>query len=170
MPATGLRLKLRTDGKTGFEGEFESGTPLIELAQAERKLELPDVMLKGTARIGPRDASVAVAELRMGRDKLAEGKLDYAYASGAANAEVDLDLDLPRTLALVRQILPASDLAMIESTSGRLRAHLKGERASQERWAGSLQVRHSDAAVHIRPVALADRPAGRTCRRFPRAL
>jgi hypothetical protein len=152
VPATGLRLQLRTDGKAGFAGDFESSTPLIELAQAERKLELPDVMLKGAARIGPRDASVAVAELRLGGDKLAEGKLDYAYVSSAANAEVDLDLDLPRTLALARQILPAADLAIVQSVSGRLRAHLKGEWASQAHWAGSVQVRHSDAAVQVQPL------------------
>jgi len=150
VPATGLRLKLRTDGKTGFEGNFESSTPLIEVAQADRKLDLPDVMLKGAARVGARDASVALTELRLADAKLAEGKLDYAYAGGAANAEVDLDLHLPRTLALARRILPAGDLAMIESASGRLRAHLKGEWASPEHWAGSVQVRHSDAAVHTR--------------------
>jgi hypothetical protein len=148
----GLRVKLRTDGKTGFEGEIDAGTPLIALTQGQRQLKLPEVLIKGTARGGASEVGVALAELRLDGQKLAAGKLDYAYASGAANAEVELDLDLARTLALARQILPEADLAIVQSASGRLRAHLKGEWASQEHWAGSVQVRHSDAAVHIQPL------------------
>ena len=150
IPMTGLRLKARTDGQGTLNCDFDSITPGVEVSQGTRHWRLPEAVVKGKAHADAERASVTLDEVLLGGEKLVQGTVRYAIASGAVEGDIGFDLDLARTLALARRALPESEQANVVSAAGRLRGGLEFAVAARADWSATLDIRDSDAVARVR--------------------
>jgi hypothetical protein len=149
-----LRASLDTDGANALTGRVEASTRSALLAQGGREFEVPAVAVKAAVRAGSQRVGVQLEELRLANDKLLEGGLEYAYASGDTLGNFAFDLDAARALGLVRRVLAKGNtggLADIESADGTLRGDARLARTAG-RWRAGLQLRDSEAGLQLRPL------------------
>jgi len=149
IPAAELRLKLRTDGRTSVESEVHASVQNLDVARETMRLRLPPIVVQGKARADAQRADIALSDVSLGGEKLAQGTVGYAFGTGVAEGDLGFDLDLARTLTLARQLLPAQEQEMVESVAGRLRGSLKVTFDARQQWAATLEVRDSDAAARV---------------------
>ena len=66
IPAAELHVQTRTDAKTALECDFQLSVASIQIARAERRLQIPDSSLEGKAVAHARELEVALGPLRFG--------------------------------------------------------------------------------------------------------
>jgi len=156
-----LRTEARTDAKTGVEFEFDASTDSVGIARAGERLDIPDVGVRGSVRIGAQESLIGLSEVRMGGIRLTAGELRYSAKEGALSGHSGYDLDIARGMEYARRLAPATArevLDWFQPITGRAqgRVRLAFGRAG---WNVGVNIDKSDVGVQVRdfpgPVRLA---------------
>jgi hypothetical protein len=152
LAAVRLSAEARTDARTSLECEIDARTDSVRIVRAGERLDIPDVGVKGTVRVGAQETLIGVEEIRLGGSRLVDGKLRFSAKDGAVSGHSDYDLDLAQGMDYTRRLAQAQvreALASPQPVTGR--AHGRVQLAlGPGGWKIGVDVRKSDVAVQIR--------------------
>lgn len=161
LAAVRVSAEARTDAKTALEFELDASTESVGIAHAGERLDIPNVGVKGSVRVGAQETLIGVDEVRLGGSRLMSGELRLSAKDGAVSGHSDYDLDLAQGMDYTRRLVPApvrEVLASFQPVTGRAQGRVKLA-VGPPGWNVGVDVRKSDVAVQIRdlpgPVRLA---------------
>ena len=159
--AVRLRVEARTDAKTSLDCEIEAATDSVGIAHAGEQVHVPDVRVKGSARIGAQEILIGVNEVRLGGSRIEAGELRYSAKSNAISGHSGFDLDMVQGMDYTRRLVPASVrevLASFHPVTGRAQGRVKLT-VGPPSWSVGVDISRSSAEVQVRdlpgPVRLA---------------
>jgi uncharacterized protein involved in outer membrane biogenesis len=146
-----LRLEARTDARTSLECEIDARTDSLGIAHAGERVDIPDVGVKGSVKVGAQETVIGVNEIRLGGSRLMAGEARLSAKDGAVSGHSDYDLDLEQGMDYTRRLLPADQravLAPLRRVTGRAQGRVTLALAPPD-WRVGVDVHRSDAAVEI---------------------
>jgi hypothetical protein len=152
MAAVRLRVEARTDARTSVECEIDARTDSVGITHAGERVDIPDVGVKGSAKVGAQVAIIAVNEIRLGGSRIGDGELRFSATDGALSGHMAYDLDIAQAMDYTRRLVPAPTrevLASLQQVTGRAQGNVKLD-LGQPNWSVGVDVRQSDVAVRIR--------------------
>jgi hypothetical protein len=162
IPAGGLRARLRTDGKTMLEGEFDlRAGPVDVYRRAGERVEIPEAGIKGRVTGSAEEILVHLVDARLGPSRLSDGSLKYSPKDSLFTGDIGYDLDLAQGMNATRRLVPASAgavLAWFQPVTGRAQGNVKLALGGPQ-WNVAVHIAKTDASVQVRdlpgPVRLA---------------
>ena len=147
-----LRAEARTDAKTSLDCEIEAATDSVGIAYAGERVHVPDVRVKGSARIGAQEILISVNEVRLGGSRIEAGELRYSVKDNAVSGYSGFDLDMAQGMDYTRRLVPApvrEMLASFQPVTGRAHGRVKFA-VGPPGWSVGVDIRKSDVAVQVR--------------------
>ena len=164
--AVRLRAEARTDAKTSLDCEIEAATDSVGFVLAGERVHVPDVRVKGSARIGAQEILIGVNEVRLGGSRIEAGELRYSAKDNAVSGHSGFDLDMAQGMDYTRRLVPApvrEVLASFQPVTGRAQGRVNLA-LGPPGWSVGVDVSKSDGAVQVRdlpgPVRLASGAIG----------
>lgn len=161
-----LRLDARTDARTSVECEIDARADSVSIARADRRLDIPDVGVKGSVKVGAQDTIIGVNEVRLGGTRFMAGELRYSAKDGAISGHSGFDLDVAQGMDFTRRLVsePVREvIAWFKPVTGRAQGSVKLA-VGPPGWSVGVDVSKSDVAVQYRdfpsPVRLASGAVG----------
>lgn len=152
MDAVRLRAEVRTDARTSLDIEIDAATGSLGIARAGERVDIPDVGVKGSVRIGAQEIIIGVNEVRLGGSKIAAGELRYSAKDAALSGQSGFDLDLAQGMDYTRRLVPApvrDVLASFQPVTGRAQGRVKLA-LGPPGWSVGVDISKSDVAVQVR--------------------
>jgi hypothetical protein len=162
IPAGGLSARLRTDGKTVLQGEFDAHAGPVDVRQrAGERVEIREVAIKGRVSGSAKEIVVHLVDARFGPSRLTDGSLKYSPKDSLLTGDIGYDLDLAQGMSATRRLVPASAgavLAWFQPVTGRAQGSVKLAMGGPQ-WNVAVHIAKTDASVQVRdlpgPVRLA---------------
>ena len=151
MAEAHLRAEARTDARTSLECEIDARTDSVGIAHAGERVDIPDVGVKGSVKVGAQETVIGVNEIRLGGSRLMAGELRLSAKDGAVSAYSDYDLDFAQAMDYTRRLVPAQVrevLASLKPVTGRAQGRVKLALAGGD-WSVGVDIMKSDSALQI---------------------
>ncbi|HSC93770.1 MAG TPA: AsmA-like C-terminal domain-containing protein [Burkholderiales bacterium] len=152
MAPVNLRVEARTDARTSLECELDARTDSVGITREGESVDIPNVGVKGSARVGAQEIIVGVDDIRVGSSRLGSGEFRLSAKDGAISGHSDYDLDLAQGMDYTRHLVPApvrEVLASLQPVTGRAQGRVKLA-LGPPGWSVGVDVRKSDVAVQVR--------------------
>jgi len=152
VPVASLRAKVRTDGKTSFDGRFDASAATVEIVRAPERVRFDDVTIKGEAAAGTDEIQIRMSETQLGASKLSQGKVRYSQKTNEASGNVSFELDLAQAMDAVRRLLPEeyrAALDVIQSVNGSAVGNWSFALGRKD-WSAGADIVKSTASVQVR--------------------
>jgi hypothetical protein len=123
-----LRVEARTDARTSVECEIDARTDSVGITRAGERVDIPDVGVNGSARVGAQETIIGVNEIRLGGSRIADGELRFSTKDGALSGHTAFDLDIAQAMDYTRRLVPAPArevLASLQPVTGRAQGRVK---------------------------------------------
>ena len=152
MAEVRLEAEARTDARTTVECEFDVRTDSVAIERTGERVDIPDVGVKGSVRIGAQEILVGVNEVRLGGSKIEAGELRYSAMDNAISGHSGFDLDLPQAMEYTRRLVPApvrTVLASFQPVTGRAQGRVRFA-IGPPGWSVGVDISRSSVAVRVR--------------------
>lgn len=152
LAAVSLRVDAHTDAKTSLECGFDARTDSVGIARAGERIDIPDVGVKGSVKLGAQETAIGVEEIRLAGSRLSSGEFRLSMKDGTISGHSGYDLDVAQAMDYARRLVPGEAreaLASLHPVTGRAQGRIKLALGPRD-WSVAVDVAKSDVAVQVR--------------------